>query len=59
MNVEIGTEVAEFPEKDYRNEIFVALLLLGTFERFPTFLDSLLILQLSFTAEILNKEVQL
>jgi hypothetical protein len=25
MNVEIWTEVAQFPEKEYRNEIFVAV----------------------------------
>ncbi len=25
MNVEIGTEAAQFPEKEYRNGIFVAV----------------------------------
>ncbi len=40
MNVEIGTEAAQFPEKEYINEIFVAVLLIDTFERFPTFSDS-------------------
>jgi hypothetical protein len=25
MNVEIGTEAAQFPEKEYRNGIFVAM----------------------------------
>jgi hypothetical protein len=25
MNVEIGTEAAQFPEKEYINEIFVAV----------------------------------
>jgi hypothetical protein len=55
MNVKIGTEAAQFPEKEYINEIFVAVLLIGTFEFFPTFKDSLLIFQLSSAAEILNE----
>jgi hypothetical protein len=25
MNVEIGTEAAQFPEKEYKNEIFLAV----------------------------------
>ncbi len=25
MNVEIGTEAVQFPEKEYKNEIFVAV----------------------------------
>ncbi len=29
MNVEIGTEAAQFPEKEYINEIFVAVWEIG------------------------------
>jgi hypothetical protein len=36
MNVEIGTEAAQFPEKEYINEIFVAVhTLLAYFGRLP------------------------
>ncbi len=58
MNGEIGTEAAQFPEKEHIKEIFIAVLLLGTFKRFPTFFNSLLFFQLFSTAEILN-EVQI
>jgi hypothetical protein len=33
MNVEIGTEAAQFPEKEYENGIFVAVQLLCMCER--------------------------
>jgi hypothetical protein len=31
MNVEIGTEAAQFPEKEYINGIFVVILMLKVF----------------------------
>ncbi len=41
MNVEIGAEAAQFPEKEYINEIFLAVREWNNFTLYPTCISSL------------------
>ncbi len=49
MNVEIGTEAAQFPEKEYINVIFFAVCALGRHYDRPTVDKSVLIEVLGFS----------